>query len=47
MSEIHIHINRRVPKPSRRPTRLSALILWLIAAAGLILFPLLNPLLDP
>lgn len=46
MSEIHIHINRRVPKPERRPTRLSALILWLIAAAGLMLFSLISPLLN-
>jgi cellobiose phosphorylase len=34
MSEIHIKTIRRVPKPERRPTRLSALILWLIAAAA-------------
>lgn len=46
MSDIHIKFIRRVPKPERRPTRLSALILWLIAAAGLLLFPLLNPMLD-
>lgn len=42
MSEIHIKTIRRVPKPERRPTRLSALILWVIAAAGLLLFPLIS-----
>lgn len=46
MSEIHIKTIRRVPKPERRPTRLSALILWAIAAAGLVSFPLLSPMLD-
>lgn len=47
MSDIHIKTIRRVPKPERRPTRLSALILWAIAAAGLLVFPLLSSLLDP
>lgn len=42
MSEIHIKTIRRVSKPERRPTRLSALILWVIAAAGLLLFPLIS-----
>lgn len=47
MSEIHIKTIRRVPKPERRPTRLSAFILWMVAAAGLVAFPLVSPLLDP
>jgi len=46
MSELHIKTIRRVPKPERRPTRLSALILWGIAAAGLVAFPMVSPLLD-
>ena len=46
MSDFHIKTIRRVPKPERRPTRLSALILWLIAAAGLVTFPLISPLLN-
>lgn len=46
MSELHIKTIRRVPKPERRPTRLSALILWVIAAAGIVFFPLFSPLLN-
>ena len=46
MSDIHIKTIRRVPKPERRPTRLSALVLWVIAAAGLVFFPLFSPLLN-
>lgn len=45
MSDIHIRINRRVPKPQQRPTRLSALLLWAIAAAGLIAASLFSPVL--
>lgn len=47
MSDLHIHIDRRVPKPEKRPTRLSAFILWFIAAAGLLAFPFISPLLNP
>ena len=47
MSELHIHIDRRVPKPEIRPTRLSAFILWCIAAAGLIAASFLSLLLAP
>lgn len=42
MSDIRIHIHRRVPRPQERPTRLNALLLWAIAAAGLILVSLLS-----
>lgn len=42
MSDIRIHIHRRVPKPQQRPTRLNALLLWVIAAAGLIFISLLS-----
>lgn len=39
MSELHIRIVRRAPKPDRRPTRLNALVLWLSSACGLLIFP--------
>lgn len=36
MSDIHIKTIRRVPKPEKRPTRLNALVLWVLAMAGLL-----------
>lgn len=47
MSELHIHIDRRVPKPEHRPTRLSAFIIWLVATSGLLLFSFFGSLLEP
>lgn len=47
MSELRIHIRRRVPKPEKRPTRLSAFLLWAIAIAGLIAISPLGALLAP
>ena len=40
MSDIHIH--GHVPRPLEQPTRLNALLLWVIAAAGLIIVSLLS-----
>lgn len=50
MSDLRIRVIRPLPKPERRPSRRSALILWMIAAIGLwassALALLANPLLD-
>lgn len=47
MFKIHIQVGKEVPAPEKRPSRLNALTLWLIAAAGLFLSSLLSLWIDP
>jgi len=47
MSDVRIHLKRRIPAPKIRPTRQSALLLWLIALAGLLVSALLALLINP
>lgn len=47
MFKLHIRVSETLPKPEKRPSRLNALILWCIAAAGLFLSALLSLLLAP
>lgn len=47
MFKLHIRAGEALPKPEKRPSRLNALVLWSIAAAGLFLSALLNLLLAP
>lgn len=47
MSDLRIRIIEPLPKPEKRPSRFSALLIWAIAALGLILSSLLSGLLYP
>lgn len=47
MSEPRIHLQPRRPEPEARPSRRAALLLWVIAAAGLFLSSFLDALLLP
>lgn len=47
MSDLRIRIIKPLPKPEKRPSRFSALLIWAIAALGLILSSLLSGLLYP
>lgn len=42
MSDLRIHIIQPLPKPEKRPSRLSALIVWMVAALGLLISSLLS-----
>lgn len=42
MSDIRMHVIKPLPKPEKRPSRFSALLLWAIAAGGLVFSALLS-----
>lgn len=47
MFKVRIQVGKEIPAPEKRPSRLNALILWLIAAAGLLFSSLLSLWIDP